>query len=121
MRRNIPFRISSPPRGLWSSFTWISSGHSHMIVLVERSIVFIVDDYSRYTWVYFFKKKSETQQTIIEFANEAQCQNNSKIWLLEVRTVPSSRITPWMNLLVMRGSNINILLLIPLKKMVLRR
>src|SRR4051812_44750919 len=39
----------------------------------------IVDDYSRYTWVYFFKKKSETQQTIIEFANEAQRQHNSKI------------------------------------------
>ena len=26
----------------------------------------IVDDYSRYTWVYFFKRKSETQQTIIQ-------------------------------------------------------
>ena len=39
----------------------------------------IVDDYSRYTWVYFFKKKSETQQTVIEFANEAQRQHNSKI------------------------------------------
>src|SRR3954463_5595820 len=39
----------------------------------------IVDDYSRYTWVYFFKRKSETQQTVIEFANEAQRQHNSKI------------------------------------------
>ena len=30
----------------------------------------IVDDYLRYTWVYFFKLKSETQKTIINFANE---------------------------------------------------
>src|SRR3954469_4979838 len=39
----------------------------------------IVDDYSRYTWVYFFKRKSETQQTVIEFANGVQRQHNSKI------------------------------------------
>jgi transposase InsO family protein len=39
----------------------------------------IVDDYSRYTWVYFFKKKSETQRTIIDFANEVQRQHNAKI------------------------------------------
>ena len=39
----------------------------------------IVDDYSRYTWVYFFKRKSETQQTVIDFANEAQRQHNAKI------------------------------------------
>ena len=39
----------------------------------------IVDDYSRYTWVYFFKTKSETQQTVIDFANEAQRQHNAKI------------------------------------------
>ena len=32
----------------------------------------IVDDYSRYTCVYFFKKKSEIQQRVIDFANEAQ-------------------------------------------------
>src|SRR4051812_48687136 len=39
----------------------------------------IVDDYPRYTWVYFFKRKSETQQTFIDFANEAQRQHNAKI------------------------------------------
>src|SRR3954464_3594574 len=39
----------------------------------------IVDDYSRYTWVYFFKRKSKTQQTVIDFANEAQRQHNAKI------------------------------------------
>ena len=48
MQRNTPSRISSPPRGLWSSFTWI----------------------------FFFKRKSDNQQTVIEFANEAQHQHN---------------------------------------------
>src|SRR4051812_5752461 len=45
----------------------------------KKYCLVIVDDYSRYTWVYFFKKKSETQQTVIEFANEAQRQHNSNI------------------------------------------
>ena len=45
----------------------------------KKYCLVIVDDYSRFTWVYFFKKKSETQQTIIEFANEAQRQHNTKI------------------------------------------
>src|SRR3954470_2618187 len=39
----------------------------------------IVGDCSRYTWVYFFKRKSETQQTVIDFANEAQRQHTAKI------------------------------------------
>src|SRR4051812_32483510 len=36
-----------------------------------------------------------------------------RYWKLEVTTASSSRTTPWMNFLVMRGSNINIPLLIP--------
>jgi transposase InsO family protein len=39
----------------------------------------IVDDYSRYTWVYFFQLNSATQKTVIDFANEVQCQHNAKI------------------------------------------
>ena len=39
----------------------------------------IVDDYSRYTWVFFFKRKSETQQTVIDFANETQRQHDANI------------------------------------------
>jgi len=45
----------------------------------KKYCLVIVDDYSRFTWVYFFKKKSETQPTVIEFANEAQRQHNTKI------------------------------------------
>ena len=39
----------------------------------------IVDDYSRYTWVYFFKLKSETQQTVIDFTNQVQRQHDKTI------------------------------------------
>ena len=42
----------------------------------------IVDDYSRYTWVFFFKTKVETQQTIIDFSNEAQRQHNVAILVI---------------------------------------
>ena len=45
----------------------------------KKYCLVIVDDYSRYTWVYFFKKKSETQETVIDFINLAQRQFNEKI------------------------------------------
>ena len=45
----------------------------------KKYCLVIVDDYSRYTWVYFFKHKSETQEVVIEFANEVQRQHNEKI------------------------------------------
>ncbi|KAK1697852.1 hypothetical protein QYE76_014549 [Lolium multiflorum] len=34
----------------------------------------IIDDYSRYCFVFFFKYKSETQQTMMEFANQVHCK-----------------------------------------------
>jgi transposase InsO family protein len=39
----------------------------------------IVDDYSIYTWVYFFEYKSETQQTVINFAKEVERQYGQNI------------------------------------------
>jgi hypothetical protein len=41
------------------------------------------DDYSRYTWVYFFKHKYETQQTIKDFTNEVQCQYGQDILMIQ--------------------------------------
>jgi hypothetical protein len=38
----------------------------------KKYCLVIVDDYSRYTWVYFFTYKHETQQTIKDFTNEVQ-------------------------------------------------
>jgi transposase InsO family protein len=45
----------------------------------KKYCLVIVDDYSRYTWVYFFEFKSETQQTIKDFAIEVERQFNTTI------------------------------------------
>jgi hypothetical protein len=42
----------------------------------------IVDDYSRYTWVYFFTYKHETQQTVKDFTNEVQHQYGQDILMI---------------------------------------
>ena len=45
---------------------------SHASLGGKKYCLVIVDDYSRYTWVYVFKLKSETQQTVKDYANEVQ-------------------------------------------------
>ncbi|KAK1609161.1 hypothetical protein QYE76_032834 [Lolium multiflorum] len=42
----------------------------------KKYCLVIVDDYSRYTWVFFLKSKDETQQIFIDFATEVQRQHN---------------------------------------------
>jgi transposase InsO family protein len=42
----------------------------------------IADDYSRYTWVYFFKHKHATQQTVQDFTNEVQHQYGENILMI---------------------------------------
>ncbi|GJW57234.1 retrovirus-related pol polyprotein from transposon TNT 1-94 [Tanacetum coccineum] len=50
----------------------------------KRYILLIVDDYSRYTYVYFLRTKYETPDTIINFIT--QIQKNMKAQVLKVRT-----------------------------------
>ena len=45
----------------------------------KKYCLVIVDDFSRYTWVYFFKTKDETQQCFIEFSNYVQRKYELKI------------------------------------------
>jgi len=52
---------------------------SHTSLGGKKYCLVIVDDYSRYTWVYFFKLKSETQETFIDFTKEVQRQHNLPI------------------------------------------
>ncbi|GJW55561.1 retrovirus-related pol polyprotein from transposon TNT 1-94 [Tanacetum coccineum] len=47
-------------------------------------ILMIVDDYSRYTWVYFLRTKDEAPDMIIDFVN--QVQRNLKAQILTIRT-----------------------------------
>ncbi|GKC28900.1 retrovirus-related pol polyprotein from transposon TNT 1-94 [Tanacetum coccineum] len=42
-------------------------------------IVVIVDKYSRYTWVYFLKKKSQAPETIMSFIKRIENQNDIKV------------------------------------------
>ncbi|KAK1681786.1 hypothetical protein QYE76_042634 [Lolium multiflorum] len=49
---------------------------THASLGAKKHCLVIVDDYSRYTWVYFLKTKDETQQIFIDFATEVQRQHN---------------------------------------------
>ncbi|KAK1619699.1 hypothetical protein QYE76_025216, partial [Lolium multiflorum] len=49
---------------------------THASLGAKKHCLVIVDDYSRYTWVYFLKTKDETQQIFIDFATEVQHQHN---------------------------------------------
>ncbi|GJZ17237.1 retrovirus-related pol polyprotein from transposon TNT 1-94 [Tanacetum coccineum] len=45
----------------------------------EKYIFVIVNEYSRYTWVYFLKKKSQAPKTIMYFIKRVENQNDIKI------------------------------------------
>jgi hypothetical protein len=55
---------------------------SHASLGGNKYCLVIVDDYSRYTWVYFFEYKSETQQTVIDFAKEVERQYGQNIFAI---------------------------------------
>ncbi|GKC42218.1 retrovirus-related pol polyprotein from transposon TNT 1-94, partial [Tanacetum coccineum] len=50
----------------------------------KKYILVIVDDYSRYTWVYFLRTKDEAPDMIIDFIN--QVQKNIKAQILTIQT-----------------------------------
>jgi hypothetical protein len=45
---------------------------SHASLGGKKYCLVIVDDYSRYTWVYFFKHKYKIQQTVVDFVKEVE-------------------------------------------------
>ncbi|GJS98362.1 retrovirus-related pol polyprotein from transposon TNT 1-94 [Tanacetum coccineum] len=50
----------------------------------KKYILVIVDDYSRYTWVYFLRTKDKALDMIIDFIN--QVQQNLKVQILKIQT-----------------------------------
>jgi transposase InsO family protein len=55
---------------------------SHASLGGKKYCLVIVDDYSRYTWVYFFKLNNETQATAKAFTTEVQHQHKSTILMI---------------------------------------
>ncbi|GJS33012.1 retrovirus-related pol polyprotein from transposon TNT 1-94 [Tanacetum coccineum] len=45
----------------------------------EKYTLVIVDEYSRYTWVYFLKKKSQAPETVMSFIKRVEYQNDIKV------------------------------------------
>nr|GEW35390.1 retrovirus-related Pol polyprotein from transposon TNT 1-94 [Tanacetum cinerariifolium] len=52
---------------------------STMSINHEKHTLVIVDEYSRYTWVYFLKKKSQTAKIIMFFIKMVENQNDVKV------------------------------------------
>nr|GEV40485.1 retrovirus-related Pol polyprotein from transposon TNT 1-94 [Tanacetum cinerariifolium] len=56
----------------------------------QESLV-IVDEYSRYTWVYFLKKKSQAPETIMSFIKRVENQNGIKVKQLRTNNAPQDK------------------------------
>ncbi|GKC10256.1 retrovirus-related pol polyprotein from transposon TNT 1-94 [Tanacetum coccineum] len=52
---------------------------SPMSINHEKYTLVIVDEYSRYTWVYFLKKKSQAAEMIMSFVRMVKNQNDVKV------------------------------------------
>jgi hypothetical protein len=64
--------IISPKRILELLHVDLFDPPSHEILFGNKYCLVIVDNYSRYTAVYFFRAKSDTQQTIIDFVKKVE-------------------------------------------------
>jgi hypothetical protein len=70
----------------------------------------IVDDYSRFTWVFFLHDKSQTQETLKGFLRRAQNEFGLRIKRLEASTERSSRTLKLKGSLRRRASSMSSLL-----------
>nr|GEU42067.1 retrovirus-related Pol polyprotein from transposon TNT 1-94 [Tanacetum cinerariifolium] len=52
---------------------------SPMSINHEKYALFIIDEYSRYTWVYFLRKKSQAPEMIMSFVMMVENQNDVKV------------------------------------------
>ncbi|GJZ39672.1 integrase, catalytic region, zinc finger, CCHC-type containing protein [Tanacetum coccineum] len=84
-------KVSLPPKLVPSTESKLELLHMDLCGLMrvvsingKKYILMIVDDYSRYTWVYFLCTKDEAPDMIIDFVN--QVQRNLKASILTIRT-----------------------------------
>jgi transposase InsO family protein len=75
-------RQGEPPLP-WSLFTVISWVHFHIRPSTKQGMFLtFIDDYSRYTWVYFLRKKSEVFEHLKDFKALVETQTGKKIKIL---------------------------------------
>jgi hypothetical protein len=96
---------------LFGPIAYISIGRSKYCLV-------IVDDYSRFTWVFFLNKKSQTQETLKGFLRRAQNEFGLRIKKKEATMGRSSRIHKLKVFLRKRASSMSSLLPAHLNKMV---
>ncbi|GKC42952.1 retrovirus-related pol polyprotein from transposon TNT 1-94, partial [Tanacetum coccineum] len=68
----------------------------------EKHILVIVDDYSRFTWVKFFRSKDETSAFVINLLKQLQVGHNKTVSITHEKTVPR---TPQQNDVVERRNH----------------
>jgi hypothetical protein len=65
----------------------------------------VVDDFSRFTWVFFLQDKLETQGTLKRFLRRAQKEFELKVKKIRSTTGPSSRTYKWRSTLRRKESS----------------
>jgi hypothetical protein len=77
---------------------------------VSKYCLVIVDDYSRFTWVFFLQEKSQTQETLKAFLRRAQNEFGLRIKKIRATMGRSSRTHKSKAFLRMRASSMSSLL-----------
>ncbi|GJT51012.1 retrovirus-related pol polyprotein from transposon TNT 1-94 [Tanacetum coccineum] len=84
-------KASLPPKLVPSTYSKLELRHMDLCgpmrvasINGKKYILVIIDDYSRYTWVYFLRTKDEAPDMIIDFVN--QVQQNLKASILTIQT-----------------------------------
>ena len=74
--------VGTPQRGVGKFCTWPVS-YTHLVAYLSiggsKYGLVIVDDFSRFTWVFFLQDKSETQGTLKRFLRRAQNEFELKV------------------------------------------
>jgi hypothetical protein len=81
----------------------------------------IVDDYSRFTWVFFLQEKSQTQDTLKRFLKQAQNEFGLRIKKIRSDNGTEFKNSQFKDFLRRRASNMSSLLLTHLNKTILWR
>ncbi|GJT19109.1 retrovirus-related pol polyprotein from transposon TNT 1-94 [Tanacetum coccineum] len=79
-------KASHPPKSIPSDYSKLELLHMDLcgpmrvaLVIGKKYILVIVDDFSRFTWVYFLRSKDETLEIIKKFIAKAQLNYKAKV------------------------------------------